>query len=169
MKTSSRLNLPLWLLTVGLATILPAAMLMLSAQASMAGSATWLAYGGLWSNADQWTLGGPPNGPSDVATFGYARNTGNCFISAPVEVDSIVFAMPTFIQYGITLMPGGQLNISGAGIINNGQYPGFSTWTGHSGDIGGTISFWNNATAGDQTGFGVGPGALVFNNASSAG
>ena len=48
-----------------------AAMLLLTAQISLAGSATWLSspQDSAWENANNWTPGGPPNGPSDIATF----------------------------------------------------------------------------------------------------
>ena len=48
-----------------------AALLLLSAQVSQAGSATWLSspQDSAWENANNWTAGGPPNGPSDIATF----------------------------------------------------------------------------------------------------
>ena len=46
-------------------------MLLLTAQISLAGSATWLSspQDSAWENPNNWTAGGPPNGPSDVATF----------------------------------------------------------------------------------------------------
>ena len=48
-----------------------AAVLVLTAQISLAGSATWLLspQDSAWENANNWTPGGPPNGPSDTATF----------------------------------------------------------------------------------------------------
>ena len=48
-----------------------AAVLLLTAQVSLAGSATWLLspQDSAWENPNNWTPGGPPNGPSDVATF----------------------------------------------------------------------------------------------------
>jgi len=48
-----------------------AAVLMLTAKISVAGSATWLSLpqDSAWENANNWTAGGPPNGPSDIATF----------------------------------------------------------------------------------------------------
>src|SRR5213595_1989093 len=94
MKTSSRLNLPLWLIAACLATILPAAMLMLSAQTSMAqqhGSATWtgLGPGPQWYDPLNWTSGGSPNGPSDTATFAGAPGTPD--VTGLTEVDGIIF------------------------------------------------------------------------------
>jgi hypothetical protein len=48
-----------------------AAVLVLTAQISLAGSATWLSspQDSAWVNPNNWTPGGPPNGPSDTATF----------------------------------------------------------------------------------------------------
>src|ERR1700676_782995 len=69
-----------------------AAMLVLTAQISLAGSATWLSspQDSAWENANNWTLGGPPNGPSDIATFAQSSQTG-VNISTQEEVSSIVF------------------------------------------------------------------------------
>ena len=68
-----------------------AAMLLLTAQISVAGSATWLSspQDSAWENPNNWTSGGPPNGPSDIATF--AQSSLGVSISTPVEVNSIVF------------------------------------------------------------------------------
>src|SRR6266550_5539952 len=71
-----------------------AVVLLLTAQVSLAGSATWLSspQDSAWENPNNWTAGGPPNGPSDVATFAASyRSTVN--ISTPVEVGGIVFTL----------------------------------------------------------------------------
>jgi hypothetical protein len=135
--------------------LLLAAILMLSAQISLAGSATWLfsPIDGLWSDPSNWTQGGPPNGPGDTATFATSNKT---FINVDVsvEVNSIVFTGDAF---SLDL---GSLTLSGAGIINN---------SGVSQDFNGiNISFLNTATAGNNTGF-FGITMLVFNNSSDAG
>ena len=108
MNTSPRLNLPLWLIAAGLS-----AMLMLTAQTSLAGSASWL--GGYWENPASWTPGGPPNGPSDVATFS-THYFANCYTFAPKQVDSIVitYAAPPG-PYMIGLRDGAQLIIKRRG------------------------------------------------------
>ena len=69
-----------------------AAVLMLTAQISLAGSATWLSspQDSAWENANNWTPGGPPNGPSDIATFAQSSQT-DVNISTSEEVNSIVF------------------------------------------------------------------------------
>src|SRR5712671_6610775 len=70
-----------------------AAVLLVTAQISLAGSATWLSspQDSAWENANNWTAGGPPNGPSDTATFAQSSQTG-VNISTSEEVNSIVFA-----------------------------------------------------------------------------
>ena len=74
-----------------------------------------------WENANNWTPGGPPNGPSDIATFAQSSQTG-VNISTSEEVNSIVF---TSASASFTLPSrqsvhlGGELIISGAGVINN--------------------------------------------------
>jgi hypothetical protein len=47
-----------------------AAVLLLTAQISLAGSATWLSspQDSTWENPNNWTAGGPPNGPSDFTS-----------------------------------------------------------------------------------------------------
>src|SRR5947207_9224426 len=69
-----------------------AAMLLLTAQISLAGSATWLSspQDSAWENANNWTPGGPPNGPSDIATFAQSSQT-NVNISTSEEANSAVF------------------------------------------------------------------------------
>src|SRR6478735_679686 len=69
-----------------------AAVLMLTAQLGMAGSATWLSspQDSAWENLNNWTPGGPPNGPSDVATFAQSSQT-HVNVSISEEVNSIVF------------------------------------------------------------------------------
>ena len=69
-----------------------AAVLLLTAQISLAGSATWLLspQDYAWENPNNWTPGGPPNGPSDIATFAQSSQTG-VNVSTSEEVNSIVF------------------------------------------------------------------------------
>ena len=102
-----------------------AALLLLTAQASQAGSATWLSspQDSAWENANNWTAGGPPNGPSDTATFAQSSQTG-VNISTAEEVNSIVFASGSAAYvFSIGACNGasceGQLIISGTGVNNN--------------------------------------------------
>jgi fibronectin-binding autotransporter adhesin len=102
-----------------------AAMLLLTAQISLAGSATWLLspQDSAWENANNWTVGGPPNGPSDIATFA-GSSQGNVNISTSEEVNSIVFTSSS-AAYVFSIGAcngascGGQLIISGTGVNNN--------------------------------------------------
>jgi hypothetical protein len=150
------------------------AVLVLTAQISLAGSATWLAspQDSAWENANNWTPGGPPNGPSDIATFGQSSQT-DVNISTSKEVNRIVF---TSTSNAFTLnIPrdasgaAGELIFSGTGITNNsGVLQTFVA--GESGQI----IFNNTSTAGDATVFnggelmgGVG-GKTIFNDSSTA-
>jgi autotransporter-associated beta strand protein len=158
------------------AAILLAAVLILSAPASHADSATWnLDPGsGEWVDPFNWTPTTVPNGPADVATFD-SSNVTDLLISAQTEVDRIVFnanASP----FTITANPIAQLTLSGVGIMNNsGTAQNFVTAAGGSGQ-GGLIQFTNSATAGNLTTFtnnggavsGAEGGGIVFHDSSSA-
>src|SRR5207237_89264 len=136
--------------------------LLLSPQASNAGSATWKsdALSNTWLTATNWTPETIPNGPSDIATFAVSNQTlvslygtGN-FV---VEVGSIVFN-PGASAFTIAF-PGGDtddehLTISGSGIINNsGILQSFNiSGVGYgSGQDTNAIIFTNSATAGSLT------------------
>ena len=116
--------------------------MVLGAQLTQAGSATWLSspQDSAWENANNWTPGGPPNGPSDVATFAASyRSTVN--ISTPVEVDRIVFTAYQDFNIYVT---DSELTFSGTGVTNNsGTYQFF--WAGNAGQI----IFNNTSSAGD--------------------
>jgi hypothetical protein len=152
MKTSSRSNLPLWLIAAGLATIL-----MLSAQTSMAqhGSATWLASppNNIWGDPLNWTSGGPPNGPSDTATFANSNSTSPD--AEFIEVNGIIFASGASAY---TIGTATSLTISGVGITN---LSGITQNLGGSG----SIIFTNSASAGSRTAF---PSNTLFHNNSTA-
>ena len=92
--------------------------LLLTAQISLAGSATWLfsPQDSAWENVNNWTPGGPPNGPSDIATFAQSSQT-SVNISISEEVNSIVFTSNS-AAYGFSIL-GCDLIISGTGVINN--------------------------------------------------
>ena len=99
-----------------------AAVLLLTAQISLAGSATWLSspQDSAWENPNNWTAGGPPNGPSDIATFAQSSQR-DVNISTSVEVNSIVFTSGAdFFQLRrlAECLPvrGGELIFSGTGI-----------------------------------------------------
>ncbi len=163
MKTSSRLNLPLWLIAALVTTILPAAVLVLSAQTSQAGSATWLANPATnhWNNANNWTAGGPPNGPSDIATFATSNTTG-ILHTADVEVSSIVFNSGAS-AFTITTGATATLTIIGAGVTDNAAAAENFATTGSStaSTVGGQIFFLNSATAGNAPAFTNNPGTVA--------
>jgi hypothetical protein len=155
------------------------AMLLLTAQISLAGSATWLLSppDSAWENANNWTPGGPPNGPSDIATFAQSSQT-NVNISTSEEVNSIVFTSNS-AAYDFSIGAcsgascGGQLIISGAGVDNNS-----SVGQNFQAANGGQIIFNNASTAASahmsivNGGRGypeVSTGYTIFNDTSSAG
>ena len=152
-----------------------AAMLLLTAQISLAGSATWLSspQDSAWENANNWTPGGPPNGPSDIATFAQSSQT-DVNISTSEEVNSIVFTSGSN-SFTLNISPGepgtgGELIISGTGVINNN-----SVLQNFVAGEAGQIIFNNTSTAASaqmsiynyDAGFGVG-GQTIFNDRSSA-
>jgi hypothetical protein len=145
-----------------------AAVLLLTAQISLAGSATWLSspQDSAWENANNWTPGGPPNGPSDIATFDQSSQT-DVNISTPAEVNSIVFTSNS-ASYDFSVL-GGQLTISGTGVNNNNIRQNFLVANG------GNINFNNASTAGSVSihNSSGNPayftwGSTIFNDASSA-
>jgi hypothetical protein len=154
-----------------------AAVLLLSAQISHAGSATWLSSpeDSAWENPNNWTPGGPPNGPSDIATFAQSSQTG-VNISMSEEVNSILFAAnSTTYVFTIGACNGnscqGQLIISGTGVTNNSSV--FQTFEARDS---GQIIFNNASTAGGTLIANAstdlnGPGDIgrtIFNGASTA-
>jgi len=132
--------------SVGVIHSLAAAAMLLTSQITLAGSATWLSAppDSAWENANNWTVGGPPNGPSDVATFTQSSQT-NVNISTSVEVNSIVFSSGS-ASFSLSIPPsgiiGGALIISGTGVFNNS-------------------SALQSFTAGDAA-------QIIFNNTSTA-
>lgn len=102
------------------------ALLLASAGALHAQSATYTWIGpsnGNWSNDDNWSPEGHPNGPSDYANFNAAGAAGSLL---PIDVDG------TFSLYGLnfndkggtgagTNLNGGELNFSSYGYIGAGQ------------------------------------------------
>src|SRR5256714_1995861 len=156
-----------------------AAVLVLTAQISLAGSATWLSspQDSAWENANNWTLGGPPNGPSDIATFAQSSRTG-VNISTSQEVNSIVFTSDSAAYvFSIGACNGascqGQLFLSGTG-VNNSSSLGQDFQAANSGQI-----IFNNASTagrghtsivnGGRSPPEVSTGSTIFNDSSSAG
>lgn len=130
--------------------------LTLSAHPVMAQSATWLTDPGTgdWNTAGNWSTAVTfPNGPGDTATFDFTSVTA-ISLSADAEVDGIAFASGAN-AYTITAPSNTTLTISGAGIVNSsGNTQNFAADTEPGFLYGlGTISFYNTATAGDNTTF----------------
>jgi hypothetical protein len=154
-----------------------AVVLLLTAQISLAGSARWLLspQDSAWENLSNWTAGGPPDGPSDTATFG-PSSLRDVNISSSVEVNSIVFASNSdSFTFNISpeclgcTPPGGELIFSGTGI----QQQNSVLQTFVAGEAG-QIIFNNTSTAGNAT-IGSGGelmgsvgGQIVFNDSSTA-
>ena len=99
------------------------AALLLTAQVGLAGSATWLSspQDSAWENISNWTPGGPPNGPSEIASFAQS-SLRDVNVSTSKEVNSIVFASNS-ASFTLHVSPfgasGGELIISGTGVSNN--------------------------------------------------
>ena len=166
MKTKSRSN-------TYIVHKIAAAVFLVTAQISLAGSATWLfsPQDSAWENANNWTPGGPPNGASNIATFARSLQTA-VNISTMVEVNRIVFTSGSD-SFTLAIPPiffsgGGELIISGTGVINNSTV----LQTLETNDRGRLI-FDNTSTAASAQirivngGF-IG-GQTIFNDTSSAG
>ena len=148
-----------------------AAALVLTAQIGLAGSATWLLspQNSAWENANNWTVGRPPNGPSDIATFAHFSQT-NVGISTSVEVNSIVFTSESN-SFTSNIPPygafDGELIIGGTGVINNN-----SASQSFLAANGGQIVFNNTSTASAHMSIRnasiITPGYTIFNDTSSA-
>ena len=171
-STSKSSAIPRFLGAKCIAVILPA-LLLLSIQSSRAGSATWLASPatGDWNTAANWTVGGPPNGSADAATFDVSTIT-RVSVSAETEVNEIVFNAGAS---AFAIKPKVLLKISGVGITNNsGIMQHFLAAV--AGHFTGAIFFTNSATAGSLTTFTLNgsdgtitPSVLQFRNNSTAG
>jgi hypothetical protein len=157
--------------------ILIAAVLVLTAQVSLAASATWLLspQDSAWENANNWTPGGPPNGSSDIASFAQSSQS-DVNVSTSEEVNSIVFASNS-ASFTLHVSPfgasGGELIISGTGVSNNSSV--LQTFVARNE---GQIIFNNASTAASahmsiiNGGFSISSedstGSTTFNNTSSA-
>ena len=137
-------------LAASLMATVGATLLSFSAQTTQAGSATWLANPATnhWNNANNWTSGGPPNGPNDIATFATSNTTG-IIHTADVEVSGIVFNSGAS-AFTITTGATATLTIVGAGITDNAAAAENFVTTGSStaNTVGGQIFFLTSATAG---------------------
>jgi len=150
-----------------------AAALLLATQISLGSSATWLLspQDSAWENANNWTPGGPPNGPSDIATFAQSSQIG-VGISTSEEVNSIVFSSNA-ASFTLSIPPygviGGELIISGTGVINNSSV----LQTFGAADSG-QIVFNNASTAASAqisnyaVNYGTPAGVTIFNDTSNA-
>ena len=171
MKTKSKI-------TAYIIHSITATALLLTAQVSLAGSATWLLspQDSAWENANNWTPGGPPNGSSDIASFAQSSQR-DVNVSTSEEVNSIVFASAS-ASFTLHISPagafGGELIISGTGVINNNNVLQ-TFYTRNEGQI-----IFNNASAaasgnmsivnGGNPGLGGDTtGSTTFNDMSSAG
>ena len=148
-----------------------AAGLLLTAQISLASSASWLLspQDSAWENANNWTAGGPPNGPSDIATFAQSSQTSGS-ISTSVEVNSIVFSSGS-ASFHFSISSGvAELIVAGTGVINNNNVS-----QSFAAANGGQIIFNNaSSTASAHISIRNGgaypelPGYTIFNDTSSA-
>ena len=143
-----------------------------------------------WNTALNWSPETVPNDPADVATFGNS-NTTAVSISAPTQVDSVVFSPNasaftfttgthhfTFLGAGIVNNSTGQQNfvtglVDGGTIrFRNNATAGNAVFTVHGDALQPYVSFYENATAGDATFFnhgGFGGAVTWFFDSSTAG
>ena len=125
----------------------------LSATKSFAGSATWRLnpIRSDWDTAGNWMPRTVPDGPADIATFGFS-NINAVSVSANTTVSDIVFNSGA-AGFTVTANPGKRLSLNGSGIINNsGVLQNLVATTTPEG-VSGVISFINSATAGSQSVF----------------
>lgn len=148
----------------------------LAGRAAIGGSATWRAnpVTGDWNTAANWSPGGPPNGPADIATFRNSTVSG-LSLSANIEVNTVVFTSGAN-HYTVSIAPDLTLTISGSGVINNSALTqDFATLANAKSEFG-LIKF-SNTSAGDKTVFtnngslvaGTFGGATVLQGSSSGG
>jgi autotransporter-associated beta strand protein len=157
------------------AGLLSVFILMLTAQTSRAGNATWKSSpsSGDWNTAANWTPMTVPNAPTDTATFA-ASNQTTVSNSAAVEVDGVVFDAGAS---AFTIMPARAFPfyIEGVGITNNsGMIQNFVATVDAFG--GSQMAFTNSAKAGSLNVFtnngaivgGQDGGIIYFYDSSSA-
>ncbi len=147
--------------------------LLLTLRAADADSATWKLNptSGDWNTAANWIPEVVPNGPADTATFAVS-NTTAISVSASTEVNAIVFD-PGASAFTITDTASPLLTISGAGITNNSEVA--QNFVSVTKFPIGSISFHNEATAGNDTfftllgGIATAAGEVDFYDNSNAG
>jgi autotransporter-associated beta strand protein len=156
--------------------ILPTAFVFaLSVVTGRADSATYVS-GRDWTIAQNWMPATVPNGSADTATIGISGQGPT--IGTDIVLDGIVFNA-SGMSFGVNVVPNtgikASLTFMGAGITNNsGLLQSFKEWT--NGYTNGTVTFMNNATAGDLTSFfnyggynSSNPAVVQFLDDSSAG
>ena len=115
-----------------------------------ADSATWKLNpdDGDWNSANNWSAGGPPNGPSDTAFFGLSNRT-DLFLTGNTEVNGITYNAnaSAFTLTNLASI----LTISGAGITNNSGIMQNFVVENHLN--GASFRFTNSAVAGSLTTF----------------
>jgi autotransporter-associated beta strand protein len=142
-------------------------LLLSSAGATFAGSATWNLdpVSGNWNTAENWTPAVVPDGEGDVATFDVSHITDiNVTITDVVEGGTVVSGVvfnPGASAYTISIVPPFSLLMNGFGVTNNSGIPqNFATAVDQSHQQS-SILFSGSATAGD--GIYTNPGAIVKN------
>src|SRR3954463_7593694 len=115
---------------------------------AFAGSAAWkrTPTDGDWNNPANWLGDGPPNGPSEIATFNFSRLT-DLFLSAPTTLDSLVFGHQAGTDWTVTVPSGFQMSFVGAG-IDNGIFSYEYFISDANGGPGGGFGFSNSASCG---------------------
>jgi len=136
---------------------------------AFAGSATWKPHptSGDWNNAANWKPRTIPNGSGDVATFGVSDTTNVKLPAKEIEVDRVVFN-PGASAFTLQADYSSIFTLSGTGITNSsGLVQNFVIFGGY----GPGLTFTNQATAGAQTNFTVGPelGQIDFHDEATAG
>ncbi len=113
---------------------------------------------GDWNAPSNWSSMSAPNGPADIAAFGFS-NVTSVFLSANTEVDSIFFNAGAS-AYTITSRPSRTLTISGGGIGNmSGLTQNFVAEADGQGNFG-TIAFAGSASAGTAANY-VAQGSMM--------
>lgn len=154
------------------------AILLLSSKSTQAGSATWQTnpVSGDWNTAANWTPNTVPNGPNDIATFALSDTT-SVSLSADTTTAKEISFVGDASAFTISLSAGRTMTFTGVGVVNqSGLLQNFVASVDES-DIGGTINFTGNASAGSLTQYtaegvseyGHGPGTIFFFDDSDAG
>lgn len=132
---------------------------------SFGGSATWNLNPttGDWNTVANWTPATVPNGSDDVATFSFSHQTSVSIFGVEIELSSLVFdpGASAFTIAFTANLPLTGITLSGIGIVNNsGVLQTFVC------DLG-TITFTQNATAGELIAYTSVYGIDFHDNASA--